>query len=155
MLSRSRQGMKRPFFLGFVSKLRIALYVSQVNDLSDNSFGNSRHWMHLARTLERTLTSIASGMRDSPASWDPTVEFVHLCLLLNLYSICLRRASAISLSDPDHAAIQSSAAHVACQMIELFAKSPQSADKTSPYPQQRYLAKYYVQFHTIALLMLA
>ena len=138
----------------FVSKLRIALYISRINDLADSIPSQGRHWMSMARTLEKDLKSMVSGLRQNPAQWNPTVEFVYLGVLLNIYSICLRCAAARSLDETDHVVIQSSAAQSACRLIELFASSPLPLDGTTPCPQ-RYCAKYYFQFHGITLLMLS
>lgn len=96
---------------------------------------------------------MSSGLHDNSTLWNPSVEFVYSCVLLNLYSISLRRTSSLLLGDLDLAVIQSSAAQTACRMIEIFANSLMPSDEILSYPQ-RYLAKFYRQFHTIALLML-
>lgn len=143
----------------FISKLRIALYVSRINDtLDDSSPKDGRHLMAIARLLEKDLKSLVSELRKSSALWNPTVEFVYLGVLLYVYSFCLRWASAIPLSDPDHAIIQTSAAQSACRLIELYASSLLGpANGTSPTLTscpQRYYAKSYIQFNTIALIIL-
>lgn len=143
----------------FISKLRIALYVSRINDaLGDSSPKDGRHWMAVARLLEKDLKSLVSELRKSSAQWNSAVEFIYLGVLLNVYSFCLRWASAIPLSDPDHAIIQTSAAESACRLIELYASSLLGpANGTSPTPTscpQRYYAKSYTQFNTIALIIL-
>jgi hypothetical protein len=112
----------------------------------------------MVRLLEKDLSSLASGLRQSPTRWNPTVEFVYLSVLLNLYSFCLRWSSAVSLNDPDHTIIQSSAAQAACQLVELYATSPTPIDEASPNSQpcpQRCHPKFYLRFHCSALLMLS
>ncbi|OAP64843.1 hypothetical protein AYL99_00815 [Fonsecaea erecta] len=138
----------------FISKLRIVLYVSRINDtLGDNTCTDGSYRLRMVRLLEKDINSLGSGLRQSPAQWDPSVEFVYLGVLLNLYPFCLRWSS---LSDPDHSIIQSSAAHAAGQLIKLYSSSPLPLVGTlSSQPcLQRYLPKFYLRFHVIALLML-
>lgn len=143
----------------FISKLRIALYVSRINDtLGDSSPKDGRHWMAVARLLEKDLKSLVSELRKSSALWNSAVEYVYLGVLLYVYSFCLRWASAIPLSDPDHAIIQTSAAQSACRLIELYASSllgpANGTSSTVTLCPQRYYAKSYNQFNTIALIIL-
>lgn len=142
----------------FISKLRIVLYVSRINDiLGDNTSKDTRNRMRLVRLLEKDVNSLASELRQSSAQWNPTVEFVYLCILLNLYSFTLRWSSAAATRDPDNTIIQSSAAHAACQLIELYASPSLPFGDNSPAAlsvPQRYFPKHYLRFNAVALFML-
>ncbi|OQU99157.1 hypothetical protein CLAIMM_04831 isoform 1 [Cladophialophora immunda] len=141
----------------FISKLRIVFYISRINDtLGDNTCKDGSHRMRTVRLLEKDINSLVFGLRQSPTQWNPSVEFVHLSVLLNLYSCCLRWSSPVSINDPDHTIIQSSAAQAASQLIKLYSSSPSLINDTAssePRPQ-RYYPKFYLRFNVIALLML-
>jgi hypothetical protein len=133
------------------------LYISRINDtLGDSKPQDSNYQVRMIRLFEKELSTVATELRHFPNKWNPSVEFVYLGVVLNVYSFCLRCLSTISTSEPEHSIIQSSASQSASQIIKLYAGSLFLPDNTPPFGVrwQLYYPKFYFRFAESALFAL-
>lgn len=134
----------------FISKLRIVLYLSRINDMqSKDTSMSDKSRVRMIHVFEKDLDLMVSELRQSTFTWNPSVQFIYQAVLLNLYSSCLLRASSKSPINTDQTIIQSSAASCAGQLIQIYTMSTGA----EPCPH-RYYPKFYRQFSVVSLITL-
>ncbi|KAF2166990.1 hypothetical protein M409DRAFT_54748 [Zasmidium cellare ATCC 36951] len=101
----------------FLAKLQIALQVGRCHDVLDRI--DTTHGIRMMRVLEEDIEAICAPLRLSFLQWTPSVEFVHLSLLLDMYCTYLSGGKP-SVVSPE---LQASIARVASRMVDIFANT--------------------------------
>jgi hypothetical protein len=141
----------------FSSRLRIALYISRINDaLGHSVLKENGHEMRMIRLFEKDLNSLVIELRHSPTQWNDRVEFVYLGVILNLYSFYLRHSSSKSPDQPEYSIMKSSASRCASKAVQIYANSSFSLAEEPSLGScwQRYCPKFYFGVALSAVFML-
>ncbi|KIW31468.1 uncharacterized protein PV07_03116 [Cladophialophora immunda] len=140
----------------FLSKLRLALYISRINDSLGDKTKDNNYRTRTTRLLDKDLENLAATLRRARGQWTCSVEFVLLSIRLNMYAFSLRQPPSASTPDLDHTLLQSSVAKCACRLINIYVSSPLPTLNTSNpgLCLQKYCHKFYFRSVYAALLTL-